>query len=243
MSTRISNILIVPGSPYDGLSGMFTYLIDDQSAFEAPPFYETITVRFWGSGTRYKLEGTTSTTEVIDYDESKTFSRQPLAKYDETLPAFPSVAPRAAVSKFTLNLPSLYHDHPGEMVCVMQSGLANGFNRTPYFGRHYLKFVFYEEGPTVSIGVGTIVSTLGTTVSNIETAFLYLPPEWGFTFVGVRTPYDKWVMAGGLGGSDLDISGITNWRDIRGTYESSDPEPLGSWDTNTVVNNTSITIA
>jgi len=75
MSIRVSNVLKVPEMVE--VSELFSTLIDDQSAIEAPPFYETLTMRFWGSGTRVRVDGTTVTTEEIDYDESASFSREP----------------------------------------------------------------------------------------------------------------------------------------------------------------------
>lgn len=226
-----------------GIKDIFSFIIEDQPSIEAPDFYTSITVRSWGSGVRTRDEGGSVRYQEIDYDESATFTREPASKYYRPGVIFSLWSPQGTVDKQFSHMPSGIHPDAGKMTCMMQRGMSAPSGQViPYIGRHYLKFFFHELRSSVLIGTQTIYPDVGPdVVTDIFEDFFFDPPVWGNTVTPTnpREPYDE-LRGGGMA---LDISGISNWRDIRGTYTGTESESLGIWDTNTVVRNASVAIS
>lgn len=219
--------------------------IDFNARGEAPDYYETVTVRHWGSGTRTKvLTGPARTvTETISYDESATFTRIPIHT-SVTHVATDQLA-YGAVDQFE-------PDPPGSGECYI--GIARMPRNTPYLSRHYLIFDFYE---TRDVDIGTTdvdYDDPGTpdTSDPITIGLEFLPWYWSTDPTPPTNFGDPWNVLnfyqGGGGFSSIaqfDPSSISDWRDLRGTYSVTvaDSDIDGSWDTNTITHHTSITVA
>jgi len=204
---------------------------------EAPAYYSSVTVRHWGDGTRVSIDTSATTTQTIEYDESATFSRAPIhtsAVYNST--------DQLEFGTMDLFVP----DPPEDGTCHIK---IKGMPRSnPYLSRHYLDFNFYETRD-VNVGVEAIdyfnpliPDTSGPLMKGID----FMPWEWSGGGVNFGDPWDVLSIPIGwlYSPSPIDLSAITDWRDLRGTYTVSvnNSDIDGSWATNSLVHNTSITI-
>lgn len=219
---------------------------------EAPAFYETITIRHWGSGLRQKTFAGSpyglTVYESVDYDETKTFTRIPL-----NTDVIHGVSYTTDYGKIDI-FDRATGDPPGDG--LFKAGLYRIPNYSvPDLRRHYV--VPFFEGTTGGVVIGTrtinYADPAETDVTeDIEASFDFLPWEWVADpnpTVNLNDPWDLiWFPTGGGGFASIrpyPASSITNWRDIRGTYSFSwdDTEFDGSWDSNDVEHNTSYTLS
>lgn len=215
---------------------------------EAPPFYETIAVRHWGSGNRQKTYAGSpyglTVYESIDYDESKTFTRIPIstdAVYNSSI--YSDYGQTDLFSTPT-------SDPPGDG--LFKAALMRiPMYAVPDLRRHYLVAWFEATTGEIVIGSRTInyADPAETDITeDINGSFDFFPWEWVVDPNPPTNRNDPWNLIQfptSWGIEEYDVSAITNWRDLRGTYEFSknDSDIDGSWDSNDVVHHTSYVIA
>lgn len=265
MSTRIADIKIPKKLPPEFGSGKLlpeffkNILSYTTSRIEAPPFYESVTMRYWGSGTRELAITEGTITDTISYDVSKTFSRVDMrsdavyfSTYRSSDGSYDYFDPQVGGAVGTVGLPAL------GCYIGMQSGWADRLLQLPYLARHYLLLKYYDEIEDQVVGTRAVDyddPEIEDTSDDLLSFITFDPPLWDYIGgagpADYGSPYDEWLVPFGPDffnfpseGIPLDISSI-NWRDLRATFVGTvnDSDIDDSWDTNDVVHRVSIEIS
>lgn len=255
MSIRVTDIKQPTGSvgaPGEVPGFMLNYVN------EGPPFYETVTIRRWGSGTRSSNDGYGNVmTHTYDYDVTEAFTRSPRQElYTINGGAQIFNAPWSLGAPLSATRNEIFgitptewlnwiNSHPNNFVMSMQKPFYYPRESDYYLGRHY---AIFELSKSVT---GDFLTIDYTSESN---------PEENFTTTSGTLPFMpvKFNFSGSLpngGGtadfslmdviflSDISIidadvydyftyptSSITNWRDLRGEYTATvDTSGASGW--------------
>lgn len=219
------------------------WIIPQVADVEAKPFYSGFRLKFSGTGTRFAGVPGNSITEAISYVLEYTWTRAPFNV--EVGSFYASTADPKLLIDVGLGAPI------ADDMCVikLENAFINNIGQTfvsPNYQPIYISLGDSTTDPLVVVGTRTTDYTgIGgsSTTTNLEEYLYAVVPTFfhsdAFSLPAGRYLLDNWNTTGIDGdGPDITAWSIAKWHDIRGIYNETFTEPLGTWDTNDVVHTT-----